>query len=88
MRDVAGLAGEHARCPRQPCPTDVRDDEWAFVAPYLTLVRDDAPWRCHELPGAGTVFAARRGAWARCLAAFVRGCVASRTLVTHDSGIQ
>ena len=25
-------------CPRKPYPTDVSDDEWAFVAPYLTLM--------------------------------------------------
>ena len=35
--------------PRKPYPTDVSDDEWAFVAPYLALVREDAPQRRHEL---------------------------------------
>ncbi|MBM4107934.1 MAG: IS5/IS1182 family transposase, partial [Phycisphaerae bacterium] len=25
---------------RKPYPTDVTDDEWAFVAPYLTLMRE------------------------------------------------
>jgi transposase len=35
--------------PRKAYPTDVSDDEWAFVAPYLALVRDDAPQRHHEL---------------------------------------
>jgi transposase len=34
---------------RKPYPTDVSDDEWAFVAPYLTLMREDAPQRDHEL---------------------------------------
>src|SRR5437762_12953206 len=34
---------------RQPYPSDVSDDEWAFVAPYLTLVREDAPQRKHDL---------------------------------------
>ena len=34
---------------RKPYPTDVSDDEWAFVAPYLALVREDAPQRCHDL---------------------------------------
>jgi len=24
--------------PRKPYPSDVTDDEWAFVAPYLTLM--------------------------------------------------
>jgi transposase len=30
-------------------PSDVSDEEWAFVAPYLCLMRDDAPQRDHEL---------------------------------------
>lgn len=30
-------------------PSDVTDDEWAFIAPYLTLMRDDAPQRDHDL---------------------------------------
>jgi len=30
-------------------PSDVSDDEWAFVVPYLTLMREDAPQRVHEL---------------------------------------
>lgn len=30
-------------------PSDVSDDEWAFVAPYLTLTREDAPQREHAL---------------------------------------
>lgn len=34
---------------RKPYPSDVSDDEWAFVAPYLTLVREDAPQRKHDL---------------------------------------
>jgi len=29
--------------------SDVSDDEWAFVAPYLTLMREDAPQRDHPL---------------------------------------
>ncbi len=35
--------------PRQPYPSDVSADEWAFVAPYLTLMRDDAPQRGYPL---------------------------------------
>ncbi len=35
--------------PRQPYPSDVTDDEWAFVAPYLTLMKEDAPQRDHPL---------------------------------------
>ena len=34
---------------RRPYPTDVGDEEWAFVAPYLTLVPPDAGQRVHEL---------------------------------------
>src|SRR5215212_5926622 len=34
---------------RIPYPSDVSDEEWAFVAPYLALVREDAPQRNHEL---------------------------------------
>jgi transposase len=34
---------------RKHYPSDVTDDEWAFVAPYLVLMRDDAPQREHEL---------------------------------------
>ena len=34
---------------RQAYPSDVTDDEWAFVAPYLTLMREDAPQRDHPL---------------------------------------
>src|SRR5690349_18286862 len=30
-------------------PTDVTDDEWAFVAPYLTLLPEDVLQRKHEL---------------------------------------
>ena len=30
-------------------PSDVSDEEWAFVAPYLTLCREDAPQREHSL---------------------------------------
>jgi len=35
--------------PRKPYPTDVSDEEWAFVAPYLALGREDAPQRHHDL---------------------------------------
>ena len=34
---------------RNPYPSDVSDDEWAFVAPYLTLMKEDAPQRDHNL---------------------------------------
>jgi len=34
---------------RKPYPTDVSDDEWAFVVPYLTLMTLDAPQREYDL---------------------------------------
>jgi transposase len=35
--------------PRKPYPTDVTDDEWAFLAPYLTLMDEGAPQRRYPL---------------------------------------
>jgi len=32
---------------RKPCPSAVTDEEWAFVAPYLTLMTPAAPQRRH-----------------------------------------
>jgi transposase len=34
---------------RTPYPTDVTDDEWAFVSPYLVLMDEHAPQRHHSL---------------------------------------
>ena len=34
---------------RKGYPNDVSHDEWAFVAPYLTLMREDAPQREYSL---------------------------------------
>lgn len=34
---------------RKLYPSDVSDDEWAFVAPYLTLMTEDAPQRDYPL---------------------------------------
>jgi transposase len=34
---------------RTPYPTDVSDEEWEFVAPYLTLMSENAPQRRHDL---------------------------------------
>ena len=34
---------------RKPYPSDVSDEEWHFVAPYLALVREDAPQREYDL---------------------------------------
>jgi len=35
--------------PSTAYPSDVSDDEWMFVAPYLTLMTEDAPQRRHPL---------------------------------------
>ena len=40
---------QRVRPTRTPYPSDVSDEEWAFVAPYLTLMTEDAPQRRHEL---------------------------------------
>jgi transposase len=34
---------------RKPYPSDVSDEEWAFAAPYLTLMAEEAPQRKYEL---------------------------------------
>lgn len=34
---------------RKPYPSDVSEEEWALVAPYLALVREDAAQRVHPL---------------------------------------
>src|SRR5512133_999918 len=34
---------------RKAYPSDVTDEEWAFVAPYLTLMTEEAPQRDHSL---------------------------------------
>jgi len=34
---------------RKSYPSDISDEEWAFVAPYLTLMKEDAPQREHSL---------------------------------------
>ncbi len=34
---------------RKTYPSDVSDEEWAFVAPYLTLMTEDAPQRDYSL---------------------------------------
>lgn len=34
---------------REAYPSDVSDEEWAFSAPYLTLMREDAPQRDYPL---------------------------------------
>jgi transposase len=34
---------------RNRYPSDISDEEWDFVAPYLTLMKPDAPQRDHDL---------------------------------------
>jgi transposase len=34
---------------RKSYPSDVSNDEWAFCAPYLTLMKEDAPQRAYPL---------------------------------------
>jgi transposase len=34
---------------RKTYPSDVTDNEWTFVAPYLTLMTEEAPQRTHSL---------------------------------------
>ncbi|QBD80512.1 IS5 family transposase [Ktedonosporobacter rubrisoli] len=34
---------------RKPYPSDVPDEEWAFIAPYLTLLPEDAGQRQYEM---------------------------------------
>lgn len=34
---------------RKPYPSDVSDEEWAFIAPYVTLMNEAAPQREHSL---------------------------------------
>ena len=34
---------------REAYPSDVSDEEWAFVAPYLTLMTEEAPQRVYSL---------------------------------------
>jgi transposase len=34
---------------RKAYPSDVTDEEWTFVAPYLTLMSEEAPQREHDL---------------------------------------
>jgi transposase len=34
---------------RTASPSDGSDDEWAFIAPYVTLMTEEAPQRSHHL---------------------------------------
>ena len=37
------------KMPRRAYPSDVTDEEWTFVLPYLLLLREDAGQRQHPL---------------------------------------
>jgi len=41
--------GMETNAPHKASPSDVTDEEWAFVVPYLMLLRPDAPQRVHDL---------------------------------------
>lgn len=49
---------------RKAYPSDVSDEEWAFAAPYLTLMTEEAPQRDHSLREVfnGLRYIARSGA--------------------------
>lgn len=47
--ETTEITQPEARIVRKAYPTDVSDDEWAFVAPYLTLMTTNAPQRKHDL---------------------------------------
>ena len=34
---------------RKPYPSDVTEQKWRFVAPYLMLISEDVPQREHDL---------------------------------------
>ncbi len=44
LRLTLGMANE-----RKSYPRDMTDDEWAFSAPYLLLMKEEAPQREHSL---------------------------------------
>ena len=48
---TANVCTTEGACARVECPvpTHVGDDEWAFVAPYMSLMTEEAPQRRHDL---------------------------------------
>ena len=58
-----------ARPARRPYDSDVRDEGWAFVAPYLPSMTEDAPQRAYPLRDVfdGLRWLARTGAQWRLL---------------------
>lgn len=65
MTAVVYVGGKSSR----PYPNDVTDEEWLFVAPYLTLAREVASQRRHCLSGffCPPLASAHRGVVARLL---------------------
>jgi len=53
---------------RKAYPRDVSEDEWALVAPYLTLMTAAAPQREHSLGNQGRTRIKGVGSWSGCSA--------------------
>ncbi len=71
VRHFGRFAGVLGGCPLASIiQSDVTDDEWAFAAPYLTLMTQDAPQRDHPLRETfnGLRWMARTGAHWRLIA--------------------
>ena len=49
LRAVYGCDVACGQESRKAYPSDISDEKWAFVAPYLVLVPQDAPQRTYEL---------------------------------------
>jgi transposase len=49
MHSVGSYDSLEGMSTRKCYPTDVTDEEWAFVVPYLTLMTPHAPQRTHDL---------------------------------------
>jgi hypothetical protein len=64
---------------RKPYPSDVTEEEWEFVTPYLTLMSEDSPQREHDLREVfnGMRWIVRTGSPRRYMAKGVRLCANS-----------
>lgn len=47
--ELSGVRHKRVHEHSKQYPSDVTDDEWEFVAPYLTLMMDEAPQHKHKL---------------------------------------
>ncbi len=45
----AGFIPRWVRICCKACPSDINDEEWSLVVPYLLLQREDAGQREHDL---------------------------------------